>query len=481
MILLALMFACSDKDDSGSSETNPLDTDTQVGAENEPPSAPVVALSPEHPADGDDLALALLTESVDPEGTAVTYRYVWRVNGAERADLTGTSVGNTETAEGDVWEVEVIPSDGELDGPGGTASVTVGNLPPTAPTIHLDPAAPVPRDDLNLVYDTEAVDPEGDALTTTIRWYENDIYYPTRDGLVTLDGIYVDGGDTFRVEVSVTDGTHDPVTASASVSLPNTPPTIKGVRISPTSALDDDELVVTASADDPDGGYVSFRYVWFRDGVEATDVGDTDTVSGDITLPGEHWTVVAYGSDGHDEVSAPADQEAIVIPWEGTSQRHIFTMSLTPNDAGGYDPVAGQWAVDYLAYDATSGNHSCELLWAIEATENSRYCRDCAFSFESNFTYDPASQVDFGCTDALEDGSGYFFFNEVYGQFNAYNTGPAFDSRSSQISLRITPDSDVYSITSSSLTIQTSRTSATYDDYGNVELYMYFYATDRSY
>ncbi len=486
MFLLPFLFACASGDDTAKSD--PVDTvdtdtteDTDVTTDNLAPSSPVVTITPERPGDGDDLTVTVLTESVDPEGAAVTLSYAWSVNGAARADLAGPVLPNAETALGDVWEVAVTPNDGTIDGAPGTASVTVGNQPPSAPVIHIDPAAPVPRDDLNLVFDAESVDPDGDPLTTTIRWYENDIYYATRDGMLTVDGLYVDGGDVFVVEVSVTDGNSEPVVATATVALPNQPPTIERVSITPTSPFDDDDLVVSAVGDDPDGGSVLFRYVWFRDGVEAVDVGDTDTVPAAATTTGEHWTVIAYGSDGHDEVSMEAAQEAIVIPWEGTTQLQIFTLSATSDGAGGYDSVSGAWAVDYLAYGGTGGNHSCALNWVIDATENSRYCRDCEFSFESNFAYDAASQVDFGCENAQEDGSGYFFFNQIYDQFNAYNTGPAFDSRSGEVQMRIVPDTNSYSWDGTTLAVQYSSTLVTYDELGNAELYMYYYTSDRVY
>ncbi|MFN7144176.1 MAG: hypothetical protein ACK4YP_10390 [Myxococcota bacterium] len=193
------------------------DTD-ETADPNEAPGAVEIAITPLAPAVGEDFAVTLVTPAVDPDGDAVTYTYAWTVDGTP-SSVTGASVAGASTAAGQRWAVTVTPTDGALDGPAATASVVVGNEAPSAPGLTITPAEPEDGDDLVLTFDPPAVDPDGDPLTTTITWYQNDSYVPWFDGLTTISGAYVEYPDVFRVVVSVTDGFHDPVVAEASVAL----------------------------------------------------------------------------------------------------------------------------------------------------------------------------------------------------------------------------------------------------------------------
>jgi sugar lactone lactonase YvrE len=128
----------------------------------------------------------------------------------------------------EVWAVTVTPTDGIDVGPAATASVTIGNSPPTAPVLSLSPTDPSEGTDLTLNFDVPSTDPDGDALTTTIRWYQDDSYFATLDDLLVVPGRYVDNDEVFRAVVSTTDGFHDAVVAEASVyvtwSCTNLPP-----------------------------------------------------------------------------------------------------------------------------------------------------------------------------------------------------------------------------------------------------------------
>ena len=91
---------------------------------NAPPSAPVVSLSPSSPKTSDDLKVAVVAPSVDPEGQAVTYSYQWLKDGAPQADLVTDTVPADRTKKGEAWTVLVTPSDGKAAGTDGTGTVT---------------------------------------------------------------------------------------------------------------------------------------------------------------------------------------------------------------------------------------------------------------------------------------------------------------------------------------------------------------------
>ncbi|MEC8425744.1 MAG: hypothetical protein VX000_18295, partial [Myxococcota bacterium] len=95
---------------------------------NTPPAAPVVAIDPADPVEGEDLYCAVTTASTDADGDTVTYRMGWTVDAvAYSSALTTTWADDTadglDTRAGEVWECTATPTDGDDDG--GTASDAV--------------------------------------------------------------------------------------------------------------------------------------------------------------------------------------------------------------------------------------------------------------------------------------------------------------------------------------------------------------------
>lgn len=100
---------------------------------NTPPTAPSLRLTPPAArAGGDDLHCRIETPSADVDGEPVNYRISWTRNGAaESADadshgLSGNVIAGDRLAEGDRWDCQATPSDGESEGPGGTVGLEIG-------------------------------------------------------------------------------------------------------------------------------------------------------------------------------------------------------------------------------------------------------------------------------------------------------------------------------------------------------------------
>jgi hypothetical protein len=318
--------------------------------------------------------------------------------------------------------VTVTPTDGHLDGPPATASVVIGNGPPTAPVLHIEPAAPEAGDPLTLVYDTLATDPDGDTLTTSITWYVDGSENLGFRDLTDIDGAYVDGNEVYRAVVSVTDGVNTPVTAEATVTVANTPPTLTTPSINPPTPNDDDDLVVSARGNDPDGGRVSYRYTWYRDGIEATDVGDTNTVPASATTVGESWTATVSASDGVDETSDSA--AAVVIEdWQGYTYTQTFTTTLVNDGTGAYPTSTGTWSYGLLSQGGWMGDNDCDLQWDIDATSAPGVCPRCDYAFSVEYTLDTSASTGTGatCVADMADGIGTWSFRTARDAIQAYN------------------------------------------------------------
>ncbi|MCP4868524.1 MAG: hypothetical protein GY898_07375 [Proteobacteria bacterium] len=157
------LFDCDDPDCSGAVEC----------AENDPPSTPEISISPADPTTEDTLLCIIDVASSDPDGHAVSYRYFWTVDGSD-AGVEDANVDAGQTTRGEAWLCTVIPED-EFGAAGGSASATVsiGNAPPTRPEIGIEPSEPTPFDPLQCTLHEPSTDPDGDDISYTYDWYKN--------------------------------------------------------------------------------------------------------------------------------------------------------------------------------------------------------------------------------------------------------------------------------------------------------------------
>ena len=173
----------------------------EVTVVNTPPAITGATISPSDPMVDDTLTCTGSGWS-DADGDTADYNREWTVDGAvvsTAETLSGAFV------RGDEVGCTLTPFDGDDAGdPVDATSVTVGNAPPTAPEIAIDPAYPTDDDDLVVIEEVEATDPDGDALDYTWEW--------TRNGAVTADDSdAVAAADTtidevWTVTVTVDDG-----------------------------------------------------------------------------------------------------------------------------------------------------------------------------------------------------------------------------------------------------------------------------------
>lgn len=415
-VLLLALSACPEADDTARSsppDTSPAEDsggDTgETATPNRAPGAPTVSISPGQPNDASTLKAVVEVEAVDPDGDAVAYTYVWAQNGVVVEAATAGSVPPELTADGDTWEVSVTASDGLESSEPATASVVLGNLAPVAPTIRIEPATPAAGDALTLLFDTSASDANGDVLTQTITWYFDGAHNVSFDNRATVDGVYVDGGETFLAVVTVTDGFSEPVVAEASVTVPNTPPEITSVTVSPTSPLDSNDLECAVRATDADGVDPVISYRWFRDGVEATDVGNDETVLAEFTTVGEVWECEGTASDGFDTTSLLSSGETIREP---SGYRVTATIEVTVStDSAGTDSATGSAEWDVKSTGGSYATNDCTIYWSIVGAEDASICRGCVYSFAADYTYDPGlSSVATGCTGVPADSAGDLTF-----------------------------------------------------------------------
>ena len=220
-------------------------------------------------------------------------------DGAEGANPGECSDGADNDSDGD-YDCD----DADCSGSPDCETESGDNAAPSGAAIAIDPAAPVDDDVLTCTIVTEAVDPNGDAVTYGYAWSvdgaDAGLSTPTVAASLTS------GGETWMCTVTPTDGTLEgtPATASATIALANQAPSAPTVSISPASPTDDDVLncIIETESVDPEGVGVTYAYAW---SVDAVDAGLTSTtVAASLTSVGQTWSCNVTGGDGEETSQA---------------------------------------------------------------------------------------------------------------------------------------------------------------------------------
>ena len=286
---------------------------------NAPPEA-TATLSPESPRTDDDIRVD--AQGSDPDNDNVSLTYRWILNGSP-SEVSDARLPSERTAKGDVWEVVVSSSDGEVDGEDVTLSVTIANTPPEVQTaaVRSDSGRVDRRSTLECVgtgWEDIDDDPEG----YTVRWLINDVVVPDATGSLSEGFVR---GDTVKCELTPFDGDDaGPPVTSPGVTVQNTPPSLASVTIAPESPIRGDVVEATlGEATDVDGDTIRYRYSWRVDGREAS---FNETLPSSRFLRGSRIVLIVTPTDGTDDGEPVTSNEVV----GGNNLPEISAVSLSP-------------------------------------------------------------------------------------------------------------------------------------------------------
>ncbi|MGC3996569.1 MAG: FG-GAP-like repeat-containing protein [Anaeromyxobacter sp.] len=299
----------------------------EVVAVNTPPGVPAVAIAPALPRRGQPLRAVVTAPAADDDADPVTYRFTWTRNGQP---FTGAAEGGrvvpaAAVTRGDRFEVTVVASDGEVEGPPATASVQVGNTPPVPPRIALEPRRPRGGEPVKLVVQEPGKDADGDAVSLGVTWSRGGQGLPDRVGAYDLPATALRKHQRIRVTLTPRDGTDDGPAISDEIVIEDAPPTAPVIAFSdpkPTVAAPL-QVALRAAAQDADGDALSYRYRWWRDGVPVPVEDGTEAsrqppywtnstqVPAAQLVKGQRWEVEVEAFDG--EVHGPPARAAVTV------------------------------------------------------------------------------------------------------------------------------------------------------------------------
>ncbi len=235
------------------------------------------------------------------------------------------------------------------------AAACGGDRAPGPSLITLSPAVPDTGDDLVVTVDTEAMDPEGDAVSYRYSWYK-DHELQSDYTEATLPAEATAKGESWEVEVvAVADGEEGPAVL-ASVDIVNALPTVD-IVITPEEPLSSDDIVATVTATDLDGDTVALDWSWTVDGVATSNT--TDTISADDTLRWQTWEIFIIPYDGAEY--GPTGTAAVVV---GNSPPTVDSATLGPDEA--YEDTVLEVEVDY--FDVEGDPASVTYEWYVDGS-----------------------------------------------------------------------------------------------------------------
>ena len=294
-------------DGNGYNTNDEWDTTTYQISEGSAPAntAPTLSnllLSPATASTTDTLVLSYTFDDVDGD-TEAGSTIQWFKNSVLETSLNGMmSVSSSQTEKGENWNAEVTPNDGTDFGTMiASSSITIGNSAPILSSVSIGISNPGTTDDLSVVNSSSDADAM-DTLTYEYRWYLDGNIQSSLDGLSPLPSFATRNGDSWEIEMRVSDGTDSsawmkssPVVIGSTTS--NTPPSVDSVTITPSNPTTETDLTALATSSDADmDSIVNTEYRWMKNGIE-TDL-ESQTLSSLNTMKGDSWSVSVRVNDG---------------------------------------------------------------------------------------------------------------------------------------------------------------------------------------
>ncbi len=296
---------------------------------NNRPTASPLALTPLAPKTDDDLTGTYVYK--DPDNDVQSGSEVrWFKNQQEQPAYFGTlTVPASATARGEQWYFTVRPRDGvEFGRPEKSPVVTIGNTPPGAATLAIQPSPPRTDDILTATYAFSDVDNDGES-GSEIRWIRDNDEVPHLRNQRTVPASETLKGQVWSFSVRPRDGTDLGATvASPVVLIANTPPTASNVQISPASPSSNSSLSVSYDYADADGDtQLGSEIRWYRNGQLQADLNNEPTVPGARVQLNDTWYYKLRPRDG-----AALGMEVTSTTVEvGSSAPTVTNVQVTPN------------------------------------------------------------------------------------------------------------------------------------------------------
>lgn len=279
-----------------------------------------------------------------------------------------------------------------------TAAVSVeivpANLPPTGPTVLVEPAAPLTDDDLSCLVTVAPTDPEGQPVELLYRWQRDGVDHGWDEPL--LPASETSRGEAWTCVVAGFDGVLASVEGSDTVVVGNTPPSADAPSLGPSPAFESTVLSCTPGAfEDADDDAEFWSFDWEISGVPIG--ATTATLTGADFDRGDLVTCVVTPNDGLDAGAPQSSNPVLVENTEPTAP----TIAVTPApSAGGGSPIG--CAISGASVDDDADLIDYEVHWLRDGVQQ--------VAWDNVWTVDPSATSlgeQWTCEVRASDGTGF--------------------------------------------------------------------------
>ncbi len=309
------------------------------------PSITSASITPSIPTADQVLSLSYVGDEPDGDTTSIT-DVRWFVDGSKIDSLDGEEqVPTLATRTGDVWNAQIMISDGELSSDWFTTdSITINgtNTAPVVESVTISPNSPSTTDDLDADWTTSDV--ESDSITNwQTRWKIDGVISQNHDGKEVISFAQTSKGQSWSAGVKVFDGTDwSEELWSDSVTIVNTPPVIETLSIQPNMAKVVDSLNYNYSFTDADDDVITdTEETWYIAGSIVADIEnlpDNFNLSDVIRLElrindGDIWSE-SFSAEINLENTAPSANITSMV--EEPNSLNDLNISIETSDADGH-------------------------------------------------------------------------------------------------------------------------------------------------
>ncbi|MCO4744079.1 MAG: hypothetical protein KC912_04775 [Proteobacteria bacterium] len=313
---------------------------------NAAPGMPELSASPAAPTASD--AITCSATASDPDNDTLSWTYEWFIGTTSVANGAVLPAGTVQSNQ--VARCEATPNDGLADGPTGTLTVALGNQLPVIDSVVIGPTAPVAGDIMTCT--ATASDPDtSDTLTYSYTWLVNGNDVGVDSDFLTPADIGIKYSDNVQCSVTVADGISEVSSSSATVVVDNTPPTLTGAAITPSSADTTQSLTCTGlGSADADGQSVNVTYAWTVAGSAA---GTGSSLASGVARKGQDVSCTVTPNDGVDSGTARTANLTVGNATPGVPSVQVGPVGATSADSLNCQAIASDPDGDSLSYDYT--------------------------------------------------------------------------------------------------------------------------------
>jgi len=207
------------------------------------------------------------------------------------------------TVKNEVWICEVTPHDNVAFGKAvrSEVSVTISNSAPIAKDTLITPSEPTTKDELKANYVFSDIDSDLES-GSEIKWFRYGVEITEFNNELTISSKNTAKGQSWYFIIRPKDGQDYGLSVrSSNITIQNSPPTAKDVKILPNSPAGNDDLSVSYNYYDEDGDNESApEILWYENGIHQPEFDNQITVDSESVEKGENWHFEIWVFDGID-------------------------------------------------------------------------------------------------------------------------------------------------------------------------------------